>query len=144
MAAAGRAVRDVSVARITVGAVAVVAFAALLFFLALLLRVFFFLLEAADDFVEGGAAQLVRVQGLVFFEALHARAYLVPSIDDEDGWLEVFDFGAESVDCATLMTLGLVLVVFGAADDFLVEPLEDQRQSVAVDGDCTAISVHHS
>jgi len=144
MAAAGGAVRDVSVARVAVGTVAVVAFAALFLFLALLLGIFFFLLEPADDFVEGGAAQLVRVQGLVFFEALHARAYLVPGIVDEDGWLEVFDFGAETVDCATLMTLGLVLVVFGAAEDFFVEPLEDQRESVAVDGDCTAISVHHS
>ncbi len=55
----------------------------------------------------------------------------------------MFDFGAESVDCATLMTLGLVLVVFGTAEYLFVEPVENDRKGFAVDGSCTAISVHH-
>lgn len=143
VAAAGRAVRDVSVARIAMSAVAVVTLAALLLLLALLLGVFFLLLEAADYLVEGGAAQVVGVEGLVFFEGLHASADLVPGVGGEDGGVEVFDFGAQRVDCAALVAFGLVLVVFGAADDFFEEPVEYQREGVAVNGDCTAISVHY-
>jgi hypothetical protein len=48
--------------------------------LAFFFRILFFLLEAADDFVEGGATHLVRLNGPIFFHFLYPNPDLIPGV----------------------------------------------------------------
>jgi hypothetical protein len=97
------------------------------------LRVFVAFLHATNCFLKGRLAELVRLNGLVFFILLKARLNLGPCISDSNGWLQALDPRSQSIHSATLVAIGGMFFILVASDCFLLNALEKEFENVRVD-----------
>ena len=90
----------------------------------ILIRVFLFLLEAANDFVKGSLPEVVGFQGSVLFILLHPRLHLIPGVGNAHRWLEMLDAGTECIKGTSLVTISGMLLLFAAPDGLLLNSVE--------------------